>query len=65
MLALTAIVPAQPRLGAITGRVQVLRPVPSAERRPNPADLGSLPPREIPDLRRAVVYLEKGPADAL
>ncbi len=65
MLALTAIVPAQPRLGAISGRVEVRRPPQLAERRPNPSDLGSPPPREIPDMRRAVVYLEKGPADAL
>ena len=32
---------------------------------PNAAELGAPPPREIPDLRRAVVYLEKGPAAAL
>ncbi|HVG72446.1 MAG TPA: carboxypeptidase regulatory-like domain-containing protein [Vicinamibacterales bacterium] len=65
MLALTAIVPAQPRLGAISGRVQVLRTTQPAERRPNAADFGAQPPREIPDLRRAVVYLERGPAAAL
>ena len=36
-----------------------------AERRPGVSELGAPPPREIPDLRRAVVYLEKGPAAAL
>ena len=36
-----------------------------AERRPSVADLGAPPPREIPDLRRAVVYLETAPAAAL
>lgn len=36
-----------------------------AERRPNTADLGSPPPREIPDVRRSVVYLETAPAAAL
>ena len=35
------------------------------ERRPSAADLGAPPPREIPDLRRTVVYLETAPAAAL
>ena len=65
LLLTTATSPAQPRLGAIRGRVQVLRAVMPAERRPNPADLGTPPPREIPDRRRAVVYLETAPAAAL
>src|SRR5687768_13352930 len=56
---------AQPRFGAIRGRVDVQRVVIPAERRPNPADLGTPPPREIPDLRRAVVYLETAPRAAL
>jgi plastocyanin len=65
LLLTTATSPAQPRTGAIRGRVEVLRVVPAPERRPNPADLGTPPPREIPDLRRAVVYLESAPAAAL
>ena len=65
MLVLTTVAPAQPRLGAIRGRVDVQRVVQPAERRPNPADLGTPPPREIPDLRRAVVFLETAPAAAL
>ena len=65
LLMLTTGAPAQPRLGTIRGRVDVQRVVQPPERRPNPADLGTLPPREIPDQRRAVVFLEKGPAEAL
>jgi plastocyanin len=65
LLLTTAASPAQPRLGAIRGRVDVQRVVIPAERRPNPADFGTPPPREIPDLRRAVVYLETAPAAAL
>ena len=61
----TSMSPAQPRLGAIRGRVDVQRAVVPAERRPNAADLGAPPPREIPDRRRTVVYLDKGPAAAL
>jgi plastocyanin len=64
LLLTTATSPAQPRFGAIRGRVDMPRVVMS-ERRPNPADLGTPPPREIPDLRRAVVYLETAPAAAL
>ena len=65
LLLTTATSPAQPRFGAIRGRVDVQRAVIPAERRPNPASLGTPPPREIPDLRRAVVYLETAPAAAL
>jgi plastocyanin len=65
LLLTTATVPAQPRLGAIRGRVDIRRVVIPPERRPNPADLGTPPPREIPDLRRAVVFLESGPSAAL
>ena len=35
------------------------------ERRPSVSELGTPPPREIPDLRRAVVYLVEGPTPAL
>jgi plastocyanin len=65
LLLTTATSPAQPRVGAIRGRVDIRRVVIPPERRPNPADLGTPPPREIPDLRRAVVYLETAPAAAL
>jgi len=61
----TASSPAQPRLGAIRGRVNILRVVQPAERRPSVSELGAPPPREIPDLRRAVVYLDSAPAAAL
>jgi plastocyanin len=57
--------PAQPRLGGIRGRVEVRRVVLPAERRPSAAELGAPPPREIPDLRRTVVYLETAPTAAL
>jgi plastocyanin len=52
-------------LGAIRGRVDVRRVAAPAERRPGVADLGSPGPRDIPDTRRAVVYLETAPAAAL
>jgi len=65
VLVLTTVAPAQPRLGAIRGRVEVSRVMQPVERRPNPADLGTPPPREIPDVRRAVVFLETAPAAAL
>jgi plastocyanin len=65
LLLTTASSPAQPRLGAIRGRVEINRVVTPAERRPSASDLGTPPPREIPDLRRAVVYLETAPAAAL
>ena len=61
----TASSPAQPRLGAIRGRVVVHRVIVPPERRPSASELGTPPPREIPDLRRTVVYLETAPAAAL
>ena len=65
LLLTTASSPAQPRLGAIRGRVQILRVEKPPERRPSVSELGAPLPREIPDLRRAVVYLESAPAAAL
>ena len=65
MLLTTAASPAQPRLGSIRGRVEVKRVIQPAERRPSVSDLGTPPPREIPDARRTVVYLVEGPAAAL
>jgi len=57
--------PAQRPLGAIRGRVDIRRVVTAPERRPGVAELGSPGPREMPDTRRAVVYLETAPAAAL
>ena len=65
LLLATASSPAQLRLGAIRGRVDIRRVVQPPERRPSVSELGAPPPREIPDLRRAVVYLETAPAAAL
>ena len=65
MLLTTASSPAQPRLGAIRGRVEIPRVAKPPERRPSVSELGAPPPREFPDLRRAVVYLETAPAAAL
>jgi plastocyanin len=52
-------------LGAVRGRVDIRRIVPAPERRPGVADLGTPGVREMPDTRRAVVYLETAPAAAL
>ena len=60
-----AATPAQRPLGALRGRVDIRRVVTAPERRPGVADLGSPGPREMPDTRRAVVYLETAPAAAL
>jgi plastocyanin len=65
LLLTTGSSPAQPRLGAIRGRVEIRRVIQAPERRPSVAELGAPPPREIPDLRRTVVYLETAPAAAL
>ena len=52
--------------GAIRGRVEVRRPLPQMERRPNVADLGAQPSHapDQQDLQRSVVYLESAPAAA-
>jgi plastocyanin len=52
-------------LGAIRGRVDIQRVVTGPERRPGVADLESPGQREMPDTRRAIVYLETAPAAAL
>ncbi|MBM3820973.1 MAG: hypothetical protein FJW14_18430, partial [Acidimicrobiia bacterium] len=51
-------------LGALRGRVDIRRIVPAPERRPGVSDLGTPAPRELPDSRRAVVYLESAPSGA-
>jgi plastocyanin len=66
LLVITAVaaVPAQRPLGSIRGRVDIRRSVAPAERRPGVADLGTAAPRDVPDTRRAVVYLESAPSPA-
>ena len=48
----------------LRGRVDMLRSPVAIERRPGVSDLGTAPPRDIPDRRRAVVYLESAPRGA-
>ena len=50
--------------GVIRGHVDVRRAAPSAESRPAVADLGAHAPREAPDRKRSVVYLEMAPQAA-
>ena len=68
MAALVSFVPFVPlagaRPGSIRGRVEVKRPAVAAERRPGVADLGTAPPRDLPDLLRSIVYLESAPRGA-
>lgn len=65
-LVLTAVVavPAQRPLGSIRGRVDVRRVVSAPERRPSVSELSTPGPRDVPDTRRAVVYLESAPSSA-
>ena len=62
---LPARVEGQRALGAIRGRVDIRRVVPPSERRPAPAELVAPGSRDLPDTRRAVVYLDTAPAAAL
>ncbi len=50
--------------GSIHGRIEVRREVPPAEPRPTVSELGMPPPRDTPDRRRSVVYLETAPQGA-
>ena len=50
--------------GALRGRVEIRRAMAPAERRPGVSDLGSAGARDLPDRRRAVVYLESAPGGA-
>jgi plastocyanin len=54
----------QGRAGAIRGRVELRRPASAPERRPGVAELGTPVARDLPDLRRSVVYLESAPRGA-
>jgi plastocyanin len=53
-----------PGTGSIRGRVDIRRAIAPPERRPGITDLGNPVPRDVPDLRAAVVYLETAPARA-
>ena len=50
--------------GALRGRVDIRRVVPAPERRPGVTELSTAAPRDLPDSRRAVVYLETAPRGA-
>jgi plastocyanin len=54
----------QGRHGAIRGRVELRKLASAPERRPGVAELGTPPARDLPDLRRSVVYLESAPRGA-
>ena len=54
--------PAAP--GTIRGRVEILRPDTAPERRPDVAGLAMPSPRDTPQRRQAVVYLETAPQPA-
>ena len=51
-------------LGSIRGRVEVLRDPPAPEARPTVGDLGMTSPRDVPNRRRSVVYLDAAPQGA-
>jgi plastocyanin len=50
--------------GTIQGRVEVVRPPAAVENRPQVAEIGMAPPRDLPDRRKSVVYLEVAPRGA-
>jgi len=50
--------------GSLRGRVEIRRALPPPERRPGVAELNSPGVRDVPDRRRAVVYLETAPRGA-
>jgi plastocyanin len=62
--ATTAAAQAPSPVATLRGRVDVRRLVMGSERRPGVTDLGTAPPRDIADTRRAVVYLETAPRGA-
>ena len=62
LLALSTGGMAQTPVGVIRGRVEMRRAAAPVERRPNVNDLGMHAPRDMPDLRRSVVYLESAPS---
>jgi plastocyanin len=60
----SSLLSAQPAGSSIRGRVDVRREAAPAETRPSVADLGRHAPRDAPDRRRSVVYLEEAPQAA-
>ncbi len=66
LLAAAPAAPLQPRPagGTIRGRVELRREPPAPELRPAVSELGAHVPREAPDRRRCVVYLEAAPQAA-
>jgi plastocyanin len=63
LLLLPALAPVA-EAGTIRGRVDVRLEWPAVQARPTVASLGMPPPRDSPDRRRSVVYLESGPIGA-
>jgi plastocyanin len=54
----------QASVGSLRGRVDIQREAEPAPRRPGVSDLGTPGERDLPDRRRAVVYLETAPGGA-
>jgi plastocyanin len=50
--------------GVIRGRLDIRRPARPPDRRPDVSESGAPGPRDLPDLRRGVVYLESAPQGA-
>jgi plastocyanin len=61
---LLGVLPSVAAAGTIRGRVDVRLEWPAVQARPAVASLGMPPPRDSPDRRRSVVYLESGPIGA-
>ena len=56
--------PARAAAGSIRGRVEVTREPPAPQARPSIGELSMAPPRDLPNRRRSVVYLEAAPQGA-
>lgn len=54
----------QTALGAIRGRLDIRRVAKAPERKPDASEPGAPGPRDLPELRRGVVYLESAPRGA-
>jgi plastocyanin len=50
--------------GTIRGRLEIRRLAKAPERKPDASEPGAPGPRDLPELRRGVVYLESGPRGA-
>jgi plastocyanin len=64
VVSLQAVPQAPVRSGVIRGHVEVGRVLAPAARRPDVADLGTPPDRDLPDRQRSVVYLDSAPRGA-